>query len=450
MELKVIMELRGKKVLVIGMGRAGVAAAKLLEARGVRVTITDKRGREELKEAFRELEARGIRIETGGHPLDLLEDTELIVASPGVPPNIPLLERAEEKRISIMGELELASTFLKAPIIAVTGTNGKTTTTTLIGEILKKEGKRVAVAGNIGHPLSSCVNKDYELLVSEVSSFQLERIRTFRPFISIMLNIAPDHLDRYRDLDEYVKAKKRIFMNQGKSDFAILNWDDPHCRTLSTETKKIFFSQEELEEGVYLKGGRVIAKLSGGLQEIIQREEIGIKGPHNLENALAAIAACLILKVKVEKIRKVLKEFKGIPHRMEFVRRVRGVRFINDSKATNIAAVTKSLASFPGPIILIAGGRDKGLDYTPLQPLVKERVKVLILLGEAREKIAQALSPCKRIRMAEDMREAVNIAFGLAKRGDCVLLSPACSSYDMFQDFQERGEVFKKVVRELK
>ncbi len=445
------MELRGKKVLVIGMGRAGTAVAKLLEDREARVTVTDRREKEELRETFRELEGRGIRIETGGHPLELLEDAELIVASPGVSSNIPLLKRAREKKIPVIGELELASSFLKVPIVAVTGTNGKTTTTTLIGKILKEEGKRVAVAGNIGHPLSSCVNGSYELIVTEVSSFQLERIKTFHPFISIMLNIAPDHLDRYRDLDEYIEAKKKIFLNQRESDFAILNRDDANCRTLSIGAKKIFFSQEEeIVEGVYLKKEIIMANLFGRPQEVIQREEIGIKGPHNLENALAAIATCLILKVKVISIRRVLKEFKGIPHRMEFVKKVKGVKFVNDSKATNVSSVMKSLASFTEPIILIAGGRDKGLDYSPLRPLVKKRVKALILLGEAKEKIAQVLSSCKRIKMAEDMKEAVNIAFRLAEEGEIVLLSPACSSYDMFQDFQERGEVFKKVVRELK
>ncbi|MBU4310935.1 UDP-N-acetylmuramoyl-L-alanine--D-glutamate ligase [bacterium] len=444
------MELKGKRVLVVGMGRAGVAAANLLETKGARVTITDKKGREELKEALRKLEKRGMGIETGGHPLELLEDTEIIVASPGVPPNIPLLERAKEKRIPVIGELELASSFLKVPIVAVTGTNGKTTTTTLIGKILKEEGKRVAVAGNIGHPLSSCVNGSYELIVTEVSSFQLERIKTFHPFISIMLNIAPDHLDRYRDLNEYIGAKKRIFLNQGKGDFAVLNRDDSNCSTFSTEAKKIFFSREELAEGVYLKKEIIIANLFGRSQEVIHREEIGIKGPHNLENALAAITACLILKVKVTSIRRVLKEFKGVPHRMEFVKKVKGVRFVNDSKATNVSSVMKSLASFTEPIILIAGGRDKGLDYSPLRPLVEKRVKALILLGEAKEKIAQALSFCKRIKMAEDMKEAVDIAFGLAEEGEIVLLSPACSSYDMFKDFEERGEVFKKAIRELK
>ena len=444
------MELRGKRVLVIGMGRAGVAAANLLVAKGARVTITDKKQKEELREFYKKLKGRRIEIETGGHLVGLLKDIELVVASPGVSPNIPLLERAKEKRIPIIGELELASSFLKVPIVAVTGTNGKTTTTTLIGKILKKEGKRVAVAGNIGHPLSSCVGKDYELIISEVSSFQLERIKTFRPFITVFLNIAPDHLDRYRDLDEYMGAKKRIFLNQERDDFAVLNRNDPNCSTLSTEAKKIFFSREELAEGVYLKEEIIMANLSGGSQEIIHREEIGIKGPHNLENALAAIAACLILKVKVASIRRVLKEFKGIPHRMEFVKKVRGVRFVNDSKATNVSAVMKSLASFPEPIILIAGGRDKGLDYSPLRPLVEKRVKALILLGEARKKIAQALSSNKKIRMAEDMKEAVNIAFESAKKGDCVLLSPACSSYDMFKDFEERGEAFKKAIRELK
>jgi len=444
------MELRGKRVLVIGMGRAGVAAARLLENKEARVTITDRRGKEKLKEAYKELEGRGIRIETGGHPLELLEDKELIVASPGVPPNIPLLERAKEKKIPIIGELELASSFLKIPIVAITGTNGKTTTATLIGEILEGERKRVAVAGNIGRPLSSCVGKNYELIISEVSSFQLERIKTFHPFISIMLNISPDHLDRYRDLNEYIGAKKKIFLNQEKSDFAVLNRDNPNCSTFSTKAKKIFFSREELEEGIYLEEGRVMANLSGGLQEVIHREAIGIKGPHNLENALAAIATCLVLRVKVANIKKVLKEFKGILHRMEFVGEIKGVRFVNDSKATNVSSVMKSLVSFKEPIILIAGGRDKGLDYSPLRPLVEKRVKALILMGEAKEKIAQALSSCKRIKMAEDMKEAVNIAFGLAEEGEIVLLSPACSSYDMFQNFEERGEAFKKAARELK
>ena len=443
------MELKGKKVLVIGMGKAGVAAAKLLEARGAKVTVTDQREKEELRKAFRELEGKGMGIEIGGHPLELLEGTEFIVASPGVSSDIPLLKKANEKKIPIVGELELASSFVKAPIVAVTGTNGKTTTTTLIGKILKEEGKRVALAGNIGHPLSSCIGKDYELIVSEVSSFQLERIKTFHPFISIMLNIAPDHLDRYCDLDEYIGTKKKIFLNQGKNDFAVLNRDDPNCSALSIEAKKVFFGREESAEGIYLKEEIIMANLAGRSQEVIQREEIGIKGPHNLENALAAIAVCLILKIRVDSIRRVLKEFKGIPHRMEFVKKVRGVKFVNDSKATNVSSVMKSLASFTEPIILIAGGRDKGLDYSSLRPLVEKRVKALILLGEAKEKIAQALSFCKRIKLAKDMKEAVDIAFGLAEEGDCVLLAPACSSYDMFKNFEERGEFFKEAVKEL-
>jgi UDP-N-acetylmuramoylalanine--D-glutamate ligase len=444
------MELENKKVLVAGMGRAGLAAAKLLEGRGAKVTITDEKRKEELGEAYKELSGKRIEIKPFTELDKLTRDIELMIVSPGIPSDNPLVERAKEKGIPIMGEFELASSFIKIPIIAVTGTNGKTTTTTLMGKILKKGRRRVVVAGNIGYPLSYCVDKDYELIVAEVSSFQLERIKDFHPFISIILNISPDHLDRYQSLNEYVEAKKRIFMNQRPCDFAIINKDDPVSRTLETRAGKIYFSQEEgPEEGVYLREKSVMASLRGSVREIIRQEEIGIKGPHNLENVLAATAACVILKVKIDNIKAALKEFPGLPHRLELVREIKGVKFINDSKATNVSAVMKALLSFSGPVILIAGGQDKGLDYSLLRPLVTERVKGVILLGEAKEKIAQALKPYQGIKMVENMKEAVDMAFGLATDGDTILLSPASSSYDMFRDFRQRGDVFKKIVGEL-
>lgn len=446
------MDFKGKRVAIIGMGRSGLAAAKLLDNLGAEVIISDIKEKAELQDRIRQLAGMQIEIETGGHTERLIEDTQLIVVSPGVPQDIPLLAQARELRIPIISEIELAYGLLEIPLVAVTGTNGKTTTTTLLGQILAGDGRRVGVGGNIGIPLSSLVNQSLDIIVTEISSFQLEGISRFRPYISIILNITPDHLDRYSSFGDYAQCKARVLANQTEGDFAILNQDDELVRPLASKTraKVISFScKRRLDAGVWLEGDRIMARLSGVRQEILSLRNVRIKGPHNAINVLAATACTLILGVEQRNLRKALSEFRGLEHRLEHVASIRGMEFVNDSKATNVDAVAKSLQTFSQPIILIAGGRDKRSDYSPLLPLIKERVKDLILIGEATKKIRQVLGGFEPIQEARSMDDAVRLAASLGQPGDVILLSPACASYDMFADFEARGRAFKEAVRRL-
>lgn len=449
-----MINLKNKKILVVGLGKSGVAAAHLLIREGAIVTATDSRSFEALPEEAKELVNQGVRIEAGIHNNKTFVSSDLIVLSPGVPAEIPQITEAKSNGISIIGEAELAYQFLNAPLIAVTGSNGKSTTTTLIGEIIKAKGDSVFVGGNLGTPLSEYVlsgNKN-SCIVAELSSFQLETIEAFRPHIAVLLNITPDHLDRYHSMEEYKDAKFRIFENQNNSDFSIINSDEPWSNGFNKRTKGkiVTFSRKiKVENGIYVENGKVVSSIEDHAGVICDVSDIAIKGVHNIENSMAAVAAALLLGCSPEIIAHTLKEFKGLEHRLEFVREVNGVKYINDSKGTNVGAVMKSIEGFSEPVLLIAGGRDKGSDFTPLRPLIKDKVKKLILIGEAREKIKSALEQITETVYADSLEEAVDIARRGADKGDVVLLSPACASFDMFKNFEDRGRKFKDIVRKI-
>lgn len=446
------MMLKGKKVLVLGMGISGMGATRLLKDKGAKVTINELEDSKEMRARAREFERNGIKVILGSHPLEILPGHQLIVLSPGIPLDIPLLRQAEKLHIPIMGELELAYRFLPdRSLIAITGTNGKTTTTVLTEKILKKAYKDVQIAGNIGIPLSEVVRRPGKIIVTEVSSFQLETIKKFSPFISCILNISPDHLDRHPDLEQYIWLKSRILTNQESDGYTILNRDDPRVYPLRRKTRAevIFFSQKErLERGVFLKGPHIMRKFEGE-EVVVSRDEISFTGSHNLENILSAIAIASLYRLEREAVREALLEFKGLPHRCEPVARIRGVDFINDSKATNEGAVKSCLESIAQPIILIMGGKDKVANFFYLRNAIKERVKRVILLGEAKRVIKAQLNTICLLSEVENMRDAVREAFNKAQKGDCVLLSPACASFDQFKNYEERGKVFKEEVRKL-
>jgi UDP-N-acetylmuramoylalanine--D-glutamate ligase len=450
------LDVQGKRVTVVGLARSGAAACRLLANRGARVTGSDHHPAEKIQIDLDDLRKRGVTVELGQHRPETFLQADLIVVSPGVDSDLPLLQKARSRGVRIWSEVELAFRATEAPFIAVTGTNGKSTTTTLIGLMIEKADKKVVVAGNIGTALSDVVDgltSEY-WVVAEISSFQLEAIETFRPRVALLLNVTPDHLDRYADLAAYLQAKMRVFLNQQPDDTAVLNADDPLTLDAASRcrARKIFFSQRRpVSEGAFLKEGTFWLRLGGGKEEAVCRRDIlGIQGSHNTENALAAIAAAGLVGVPPHSMRDVLASFPGLEHRLELVAEIAGVRYFNDSKGTNVGATVKSLEGFPpGRVILIAGGLDKGANFRPLIPLVKERVKAAILIGRAREKLTAMLSGVCPTKAAASLEEAVEAAAGNAAPGDVVLLSPACASFDMFRDFEERGRVFKSVVQQL-
>lgn len=446
----------GRNILVIGAGRSGLASAEFLARRGARVILADQQepARSETLDA---LKALGVECLWGGQPDVACLGVEEIVVSPGVPLSIPPLVYARAQGIPVTGELELAYRNCAAPFVAITGTNGKTTTTTLCGELLKKRwqprGRRVLVGGNIGVPLIREVPylTAEDVVVAEVSSFQLETTEQFRPHLALMLNLTPDHLDRHGDMEGYLAAKAKIFANQTAADALVLNYDDPRLRALEgrSGSRVIFFSQrEKLTEGVYLDGERVMLALDGAETAICRAGEIAIRGRHNLENAMGAIALAFLSGVAPEDIRQVLMEFPGVEHRLEPVRTLHGVLYINDSKGTNPDSTVKALEACDRPVVLILGGKNKGSDFTELARLVRQRVKAAVVLGEARETIAAALRQAgfEQFVEKETFDEAVAAAAAAAVPGDIVLLSPACASWDMFSNFEERGRRFKELV----
>ena len=427
------MDLKNKKVAVFGLGKSGIASAKKLHALGAHVIATDEKEPQGLDDLHR----LGVELELGGHTIRSVENTDLIIVSPGVHLDIPVLEEAKRKNIPIISEIELAYRLLTKPIIAVTGTNGKTTTTTLIGEMLKAGGFRVAVAGNIGDPLVEVNDRGLDYIVAEISSYQLETIVDFKPWISLILNIQPDHLERHHTMQEYISQKARIFMNQTSDDYLIYNEDDGYVSEMvkRAKAKRIGFSSSHSAEIITLPPG-----------------EIKIPGRHNLENALAAMQAAYLCGVKKETAAEVLHAFPGVPHRIEYINTLNGVDFYNDSKGTNPDSTLVAIDTFNGKgIILILGGRDKGVSLNALTEKVKQHVKAVVLIGEAAERFNKALDQggFKAIHHAGSMEEAVRQSFLLAKPNDVVLLSPACASFDMFNYFEERGEVFKKLCLNL-
>ena len=456
------MELRDKKVTVLGLARSGVAAAHLLQAVGASVTVADRKEERELADAFSRLDRRALTVKVGAGYESALEGTELAVISPGVPSDLEALTQIRRRGVRVIGELELASWFLKAPILAVTGTNGKSTTVTLVGLFLGQGGKRAFVGGNLGMPLCDAAlasyqaGRDattlYDYIVAEVSSFQLETIEQFHPWVAAVLNITPDHMDRYPSLESYVEAKARIFKNQTTEDFALLGVDDERVAGLQNRVraKLLSFSRAgPVSQGVYLDGHRVMAIIGSHREEVCRRDEIRLPGSHNLSNAMAAATIGLLCGCSSDAISHVLQIFPGLEHALELVRERQGVRFVNDSKGTNVDATIKALESFEEPVLLIAGGRDKGGDFQRLQEPVRQRVKRVILIGEAASRIRKALGDVGCVSQAATLRDAVEVAASEARSGDVVLLSPACASFDMFEDYQDRGRQFKELVNQL-
>ena len=445
------MELKGKKVLVVGLARTGMAAVRFLAGRGARVKVSEAKPAKDLEAARKDLADIPVTWEMGGHNFSFFADTDLIVVSPGVPMDIGPLAQARARGIPVISEVELAFRFLRRPLIAVTGTNGKTTTTTLIGEMLRASGKSAFVGGNIGNPLIDYVEtpQKEEWVVAEISSFQLEGIAKFRATIGVLLNITEDHLDRYSDFQEYIRAKARIFENQEKEDTALLNADDPLTFQFAHRVKSqvlLFSAQRPVPVGSFLEKGAIFYQGADGKRTRYDLDRLKIRGAHNLENLMAAICVGHICGCPAEVLQRVIDEFPGLEHRLEWVRDIDGVSFFNDSKGTNVGAVVKSLMSFQKPILLIAGGKDKGGDYSPLKGLIAERVKAMVLIGEAQGRIWSALGELTETVKKSTLEEAVHWAFSKALPGDVVLLSPACASFDMFENYQDRGRQFKAIV----
>ncbi len=464
MAIESVEGLANRRVTVLGMARSGESAARLLQAAGAWVTIADAKDEALLADVLARLDRTRLTIRAGADYGYSLQETDLVVISPGVPSRSPMLQAVRGRGVPVIGELELASRFLKAPVIAITGTNGKSTTVTLIGEMLARSGKRAFVGGNLGTPLSEAALathkaggvSPYEYIVAEVSSFQLETIRRFHPWFAAVLNITTDHMDRYEAPADYAAAKARIFENQSEDDRALLNLDDLQVAAMRPliRARAMGFSRSGrlghgVEEGVAWDGQQVTATFGGRTEAVCRREEIRLPGSHNLANAMAAVAAGLSCRCPMTVVREALRDFPGIEHALEAVRERRGVRFINDSKGTNVDAVLKALESFDEPIVLIAGGRDKGGDFERLKEAVCRRVTHLILIGEAAPRLHEVLRGCRSISRAPSLRAAVEEAAGVATAGSVVLLSPACASFDMFTDYQDRGRQFKACVSAL-
>jgi UDP-N-acetylmuramoylalanine--D-glutamate ligase len=447
------MELNGKRVLVVGLGKSGVASALFMKAHGARVTVSDTKSGDELRNEIPVLLDNGITVETGGHGDRTFQGQDLIVVSPGVPVDAPPLVQARSLGESVIGEIELAAQFLPGPIVAITGSNGKTTTTTLTGEIMTASGFPALVGGNIGTPAISLAEraKPGTVIVLEISSFQLETIQSFRPKVAVVLNVTPDHLDRHRTFEIYAAAKTRIFENQQSEDCAVLNADDSTCVAMSKKTRAQiywFSRQNEVECGAWVRGGNIVFRDGSGQREIMQVSEIPLKGAHNLENVLAAVSASVLMGCAAEKIRQAVHEFKAVEHRLEFVASIGGVDYYNDSKATNVDATIKALESFPANIHLILGGKDKGSDYTVLNDLLRQRVKRVYTIGAAAGKIESQIKG-REVVHAETLENAIRQAHASAQPGDVVLLAPACASFDQFKSYEHRGRVFKEIVTSL-
>ncbi|MCT4594384.1 MAG: UDP-N-acetylmuramoyl-L-alanine--D-glutamate ligase [Anaeromicrobium sp.] len=449
------MDLRGKKVLIVGMGKSGIATVNTLSEQGAIVYTYDKKTKEELKDILLKIDENKI-----GKIYDEFPDSkefDLIVLSPGVPTDLDFIKEAKSGNVEVIGELELAYRLCKGTFIGITGTNGKTTTTALTGEIFKNAKKDTYVVGNIGVAAISKapLAKGTSMMVTEVSSFQLESIKDFNPHIGAILNITPDHLNRHKTMENYINAKAHIFENQDENDYVILNKDNEETYKLASKCKSnvIFFSRKEiLQEGVYVHDEHIMAKKDNMEYEICNISDLQIPGTHNLENALAATAICLWAGIDVQYIEQTLKEFMGVEHRTEFVSEINGVRYINDSKGTNPDASIKAIEAMKNPILLIAGGMDKGSDFTEFISSFKGKVKNMILLGETAEKIEETAKENEfyNITRVKDMKEAVKTASTMAVSGDCVLLSPACASWDMYKSYEVRGKDFKECVLNLR
>ena len=447
------MLLSGKKVLIIGAARSGIAAARFLVAQGATVALTDQKPLEKWTPEALALNESNVGLLPGEPPSWLLDQLDLVVVSPGVPATIIPIRYAERAGAEVIGEVELAYRYLKGRVVAVTGSNGKTTTTSLIGELLRDAGLTVQVGGNIGKPLISMIetSRDDGWTVAELSSFQLETIKTFRPSIAVVLNVTPNHMDRYETFNDYAAAKHRIFMNQTAEDTAVLNADDPTVSSWASglRAKVLSFSvRKEFENGVFLRGRELIYR--GHV--LLNVDEMKLRGMHNVENVAAAFAAGIAAGASIESMNGTAKRFDPVEHRLEFVTEIEGVKFYNDSKATSVDATLKALEAFahePGKVVLILGGKGKKAPYAPLEPLVRAKVRKLVLIGEDAETIANELGKSAPFEHASDMKDAVARSYAAAEKDDVVLLAPACASFDMFESFEHRGKVFKEVIHRL-
>lgn len=452
------MNFKDKKVIVIGMAKSGGSAAIILSTLGADVTIQDLKEREELPLNLEPLEELGIKFYLGKNPDDIILDFDLVIMSPGVPCHLSFVKKAEENGVPVWSEIEFAYSICKAPIVAITGTNGKTTTTALAGLIFKNFISTAEIVGNIGIPFSEKAEEVPEdsCVIAELSSFQLEKIDKFKPIISAVLNISPDHLDRHKTMENYIAAKERIFENQDENDFLILNYDDEKCREMKNKAKSkvVFFSRmEKLEEGIYADEKSIyVNKLFGKEEKVIDIDEMSILGSHNVENAMAAIGMALCFNISLEIIRKSLIEFKAVEHRIEFVKSINNIEFYNDSKGTNTDASIKAILAMKRPILLIGGGYDKGSEFKEWIDSFSGKVKYMAVLGQVTEKICSAADEAgfENYERVDSLKEAVLKCFEKAVSGDCVLLSPACASWDMFKSYEERGELFKQYVNELR
>ena len=449
--------LDGKRVSILGAARSGRAVAAMLSAKGAKVFVSDRAPAERLAEAVEEFRAQNIPAEFGANSARVL-DADLIVVSPGVPSDLPLLRDALARGITVASELEVAWWFCRGSVVAITGTNGKTTTTTLTGNLLENAGFKTMVGGNIGTAFAQLIeNVDRNTtVVLEVSSFQLDYCIDFRPQVSVLLNITPDHLDRYdHAFEKYSDAKTKIFARQREGDTLVYNVDDPETVRQVTANapagiRRLPFSvTRRLDEGAWVENGRLTTMLDGKRQSILPIGSIGIPGMHNVSNAMAATLAAMVMGAQPNTVAKTLEQFKGVEHRLEFVREFKGIKFVNDSKATNVDSVWYALQSYDTPIVLILGGRDKGNDYTRLHEPVKNHVRAIVAIGESAGKVVKAFEGIRVVDTAETMEDAVDLCARRAQPGDVVLLSPACASFDWFENYEHRGRVFKKIVMEL-
>lgn len=440
---------------MVGLGKTGMALVSFLLRQGAQVLVSDSRQLTEIQKQLSEHDEIGLPLilEAGGHSSDFFLKADMVLVSPGIPLDIPALKAAQDRGIPILGELEVFAAFSKTPVVAVSGTNGKTTTSALLNEMLVQSGKKTFLGGNIGRPLMDHIlnGQEKEIVVAEISSFQLDTTKNFSPKVGLLLNITEDHLDRYVNFKAYIHSKASLFCNQGKDNSAVINWDDPICRSIGEGLSGpvYFFSRtQKVPQGAFVDQDKAILHLESS-PEVYELNGFPLPGIHNQENALAAILGARLMGGTPEAIQKTLLTFKGFGHRLEKVGEVRGIGFYDDSKATNVGAVVKALEGFDRSVILIAGGRDKGGDYHPLGKLIQNKVKALVLIGEAREKMKKQLGPLTKTKSVNSLEEAVLWAFQQGQAGDVILLSPACSSFDMFRDYVHRGNVFQKAVREL-
>jgi UDP-N-acetylmuramoylalanine--D-glutamate ligase len=451
-----MMDLKNKRVLVVGLGKSGLSAAMFLREQGARVTVSDTRSAVALAKEIPALLDAGIMVESGGHGLLTFRRQDLIVVSPGVPMDTPEVKQVVAFGLPVIGELELASRYLRGRVVAITGSNGKTTTTTLVGKIFADAGVPTLVGGNIGLPVIDLVAKSKPETVSvlEVSSFQLETVEEFHPWIAVVLNITPDHLDRHGSFETYAAAKARITERQGAEDFLVLNAEDKAAQMVALKTKAQIFwfsGRRPIKQGAFVHGESIlfVPREGAKAEPVMPVSDIHLKGSHNVENVLAAVCAARLAKIPAESIRTSVAGFAAVEHRLELVKVLNGVEFYNDSKATNVDAAMKAVASFAGGIHLILGGKDKDSDYGLMSGMLKERVKIVYTIGSAAEKIERQLQGVVKIVPAETLQVAVAKAAKAATIGDVVLLSPACSSFDQFENYEQRGRVFRQLVNEL-